>query len=73
MGFLGLTAPSSTADMYMMHWNSSNNQWERLTTYFLNIYLVRQQQALVHLHKDRVGLYLDLVLLLENAKTIPLS
>ena len=35
MSFLGLTAPSSTADMYMMHWNSSNNQWERLTTYVL--------------------------------------
>ena len=35
MGFNGLTAPSSTGDMYMMHWNSSNNQWERLTTYVL--------------------------------------
>ena len=35
MGFLGLTPPSSTADMYMMHWNSSNNQWERLTNYIL--------------------------------------
>ena len=33
MGFLGLTPPSSTADMLMMHWNSSNNQWERLTNY----------------------------------------
>ena len=32
MGFNGLTAPSSTGDMYMMHWNSSNNQWERLTS-----------------------------------------
>ena len=35
MGFLGLTPPSSTADMYIMHWNSSSNQWERLTNYIL--------------------------------------
>ena len=35
MGFLGLTPPSGTADMYIMHWNSSNNQWERLTNYIL--------------------------------------